>query len=154
MRKNSSHLYENRNGKFIDITEKAGLLNPSFGLGLCVADINNDNWPDIYIANDYYIPDAMYISNGNGTFTNQIKNATKQVSFFGMGVDIGDINNDNLDDIFVLDMASQDHYRSKTLMASMNVPQFKLLNEQLKFQTQYMFNSLQLNLDLMIRLPQ
>lgn len=146
LRKNSSHLYENKNGKFIDITEKAGLLNPSFGLGLCVADINNDNWPDIYIANDYYIPDAMYISNGNGTFTNQIKDATKQVSFFGMGVDIGDINNDNLDDIFVLDMASQDHYRSKTLMASMNVPQFQLLNDQLKFQTQYMFNSLQLNL--------
>ena len=146
LKKNSSHLYENKNGKFVDITEKAGLLNPSFGLGLCVADINNDNWPDIYIANDYYIPDAMYISNANGTFTNQIKDATKQVSFFGMGVDIGDINNDNLDDIFVLDMASQDHYRSKTLMASMNVPQFQLLNDQLKFQTQYMFNSLQLNL--------
>lgn len=146
LKKNSSHLFENRNGKFVDITEKAGLLRPSFGLGLCIADINNDNWPDVYIANDYYIPDAMYISNGNGTFTNQIKDATKQVSFFGMGVDIGDINNDNLDDIFVLDMASQDHYRSKTLMASMNVPQFKLLNEQLKFQTQYMFNSLQLNL--------
>ncbi len=146
LKKNSSHLYENRSGKFIDITEKAGLLNPSFGLGLCVADINNDNWPDIYIANDYYIPDAMYISNRNGTFTNQIKEATKQVSFFGMGVDIGDINNDNLDDIFVLDMASQDHYRSKTLMASMNVPQFNLLNNKLKFQTQYMFNSLQLNI--------
>lgn len=146
LKKNSSHFYENRNGKFVDITEKAGLLNPSFGLGLCVADINNDNFLDIYIANDYYIPDAMYISNGDGTFSNQIKNATKQVSFFGMGVDIGDVNNDNLDDIFVLDMASQDHYRSKTLMASMNVPQFDLLNNQLKFQTQYMFNSLQLNL--------
>jgi len=146
LKKNSSHFYENRNGKFVDITEKAGLLNPSFGLGLCVADINNDNWLDVYIANDYYIPDAMYISNGDGTFSNQIKQATKQVSFFGMGVDIGDVNNDNLDDIFVLDMASQDHYRSKTLMASMNVPQFELLNNQLKFQTQYMFNSLQLNL--------
>ena len=146
LKKNSSHFYENKNGKFIDITEKAGLLNPSFGLGLCVADINNDNWLDIYIANDYYIPDAMYISNGDGTFSNQIKEATKQVSFFGMGVDIGDINNDNLDDIFVLDMASQDHIRSKTLMASMNVPQFDLLNNKLKFQPQYMFNSLQMNL--------
>ena len=112
LKKNSNHLYENINGKFVDITEKSGLLKASFGLGLCIADINNDNWLDIYIANDYYIPDAMYISNRNGTFTDQIKTTTKQISFYGMGVDIGDVNNDNLDDIFVLDMASQDHVRS------------------------------------------
>ena len=143
--KSASHFYENKNGKFINITEKVGLLNPSFGLGLCIADINNDTWLDIYIANDYYIPDAMYISNKDGTFTNTIKEATKQVSFYGMGVDIGDINNDNLEDIFVLDMASQDHVRSKTLMASMNVPKFNLL-KKLGYQTQYMFNSLQLNM--------
>lgn len=143
--KSASHFYENKNGKFTDITEKAGLLQASFGLGLCIADINNDTWLDIYIANDYYVPDAMYISNKDGTFTNAIKEATKQVSFYGMGVDIGDINNDNLEDIFVLDMASQDHVRSKTLMASMNVPKFNLL-KKLGYQTQYMFNSLQLNM--------
>ncbi len=145
LKKSSSHFYENRNGKFANATEKVGMLKASFGLGLCIADINNDSWPDIYIANDYYIPDAMYISNKNKTFTDQINQNTKQVSFYGMGVDIADINNDNLDDIFVLDMASQDHIRSKTLMASMNVPQFNLLNS-LNYQTQYMYNSLQLNL--------
>jgi hypothetical protein len=142
---NSSHFYKNNNGKFIDITEQAGLLRPSFGLGLCVSDINNDNWLDIYLVNDYYLPDVMYINNKNGTFSDQIKNTTTQISFSGMGIDIADINNDNLKDIFVLDMAPTNHIRSKTLMASMNVPQFNLLVNSLDFQVQYMYNSLQLN---------
>ena len=145
LKENSSHLYKNVNGKFIDITEKAGLLKPTFGLGLCVSDINDDNWLDIYITNDYYIPDAMYINNKNGTFSDQIKTTTNQITFYGMGVDIGDINNDNLKDIFVLDMASSNHIRSKTLMASMNIPQYNLLVNTLGLQTQYMYNSLQLN---------
>ena len=143
---NSSQLYEQVNGKFINITEKAGLLKPSFGLGLCISDINNDNWLDIYIANDYYVPDAMYINNKDGTFSDKIKQNTKQVSFFGMGVDIADVNNDNLKDIFVLDMASSDHIRSKTLMASMSVSNFDLLTKKLDLPYQYMFNSLQLNM--------
>ena len=146
LKENSSHLYRNDNGKFIDVTEEAGLLRPSFGLGLCVSDINNDNWPDIYLVNDYYLPDAIYINNKNGTFTNQIKKATQQISFSGMGIDIADINNDNLRDIFVLDMAPISHEQSLTLMTSMNVSQFNLLNKTLGYQTQYMFNSLQLNL--------
>lgn len=146
LKENSSHFYRNDNGKFIDVTEEAGLLKPTFGLGLCVSDINNDNWLDIYIANDYYVPDALYINNKNGTFTDQIKDLTNQVSFYGMGLDIADINNDNLNDIFVLDMASSDHKRSKTLMASMDVPNFNLLVNTLEFQYQYMYNSLQLNI--------
>ena len=146
LHESSSHLYKNENGKFIDITAKAGLLKPTFGLGLCVSDINNDGWLDIYIANDYYVPDALYINNKNSTFTDQIKKATKQVSFYGMGVDIEDINNDNLNDIFVLDMASADHIRSKTLMASMNVEKHNLLVNTLDLQNQYMFNSLQINI--------
>ncbi|WP_462248197.1 VCBS repeat-containing protein [Ekhidna sp.] len=141
----SSHLYRNENGKFIDVTEEAGLLSPTFGLGLIVSDINEDNLLDIYIANDYYVPDALYINNGDGTFSNQIKKYTNQVSFFGMGVDIADINQDSYQDIFVLDMASSDHYRSKTLMASMNVDAFNLLVDELNLHHQYMFNSLQLN---------
>jgi len=145
LRESSSHLYKNVNSKYFDITKEAGLLKPSFGLGLCVGDINNDNWLDIYITNDYYVPDAMYINNQNGTFSDDIKTATNQVTFYGMGVDIADINNDNLTDIFVLDMASSDHIRSKTLMASMNVPKYNLLVNTLGLQDQYMYNSLQLN---------
>ena len=95
------------------------MLKPSFGLGLAVSDLNDDGWLDVYIANDYYIPDAMYINNGDGTFEDKIKENTDQISFYGMGVDVADINNDTHQDIFVLDMASSDHYRSKTLMRSM-----------------------------------
>ena len=146
LKKSSSHLYRNDGGKFVDVTESAGLLRPTFGLGLSVSDLNNDGWLDIYIANDYYIPDALYINNGDGSFTDQIKNYTNQVSFYGMGVDIEDINNDGFQDIFVLDMASSDHYRAKTLMASMDVPTFNMLVQKMEFQHQYMFNSLQINM--------
>ncbi|MFD0796675.1 VCBS repeat-containing protein [Maribacter chungangensis] len=142
---NSSHLYENKDGRFIDITKQAGLERPIFGLGLTIGDINNDNWPDIYIASDYYIPDALFINKGNGTFEDQLKQRTNQVSFYGMGMDIADINNDNLEDIFVLDMSSNDHKRSKTLMASMDTDRFDYLTKTLGFQHQYMYNSLQLN---------
>ena len=139
-------MYENKNNHFIDITKKAGLLRTSFGLGLCVSDINNDGWLDIYISNDYYIPDALFINNKNGTFTDQIKKATQQISYYGMGVDIEDINNDGLQDIYVLDMASNDHIRSKTLMPSMSVPVFNLLTKHFNFQNQYMYNALQINI--------
>ena len=141
---NCSHLYANEDGKFVDITSDAGLLKPSFGLGLMVSDLNGDGWLDIYIANDYYIPDAMYINQGDGTFRDDIKKRTDQISFYGMGVDVADINNDGVQDIFVLDMASSDHYRSKTLMRSMNVSNFRLLVNTLRFPHQYMFNTLQL----------
>lgn len=145
LEKSSVQLYENKGDIFEKVTKKSGLLNAAFGLGITVSDINNDGLLDIYIANDYYVPDAMYINNGDKTFTDRIKEYTKQVSFYGMGVDIADINNDRLQDIFVLDMAASDHVRSKTLMASMNESRFDLLTKDLGFQHQYMFNSLQLN---------
>ncbi len=141
----SSHFYRNDNGHFKEITKKAGLLRPSFGLGLSVSDINNDGWPDIYIANDYYLPDAIYINNKKGGFTEEAKKIINQISFYGMGVDIADINNDAKQDIFVLDMASTDHYRSKTLMASMNTKRFDYLVNKSKYAYQYMYNSLQIN---------
>ena len=145
LEKSSVQLYQNTGDSFNKVTEEAGLLRPAFGLGLAVSDINNDGWLDIYVANDYYVPDVMYINNQDGTFTDKIKEQTAQVSFYGMGVDIADINNDNLQDIFVLDMAASDHVRSKTLMASMNEQRFNMLTEEMGFQHQYMFNSLQLN---------
>lgn len=143
---NSSHLYRNDDGKFVDITEKAGLLRPIFGLGLSVSDINNDGWLDIYLTSDYYIPDALFINNKNGTFTDKVKEYTNHISYYGMGMDIADINNDSQQDIFVLDMAANDHVRSKTLMASMNTNRFDYLVNKAKFHHQYMYNSLQLNI--------
>ncbi|MBZ9728465.1 VCBS repeat-containing protein [Salegentibacter sp. JZCK2] len=142
---NSSHLYRNDNGKFKNVTKEAGLERPIFGLGLGVSDINNDGWLDIYIASDYYIPDALFINNMDGTFSDKIKEYTSQISFYGMGLDIADINNDGLQDIFVLDMAARDHVRSKTLMASMDTKRFSYLTDTLDFHHQYMYNSFQLN---------
>ncbi|MDC7995979.1 VCBS repeat-containing protein [Altibacter sp. HG106] len=144
--RSSGHLYENQKGTFVDISKKAGVMQASFGLGVTVSDINNDGWPDIYVANDYYAPDALFINNGDKTFRNETKSYLNQVSFFGMGVDIADINNDKLQDIFVLDMASTDHIRSKTLMASMDADRFSLLVDEMEMPHQYMYNSLQLNM--------
>lgn len=141
---NSSHLYENNNEKFTNVTKAAGIERPIFGLGLAVSDLNDDGWLDFYIASDYYIPDALFINNQDGTFTDKIKEFTRQISFYGMGMDIADINNDDKQDIFVLDMASNDHIRSKTLMASMNTDRFDYLVNKAGFHHQYMYNSLQL----------
>lgn len=143
---NSSHLYRNDGGTFSDITKAAGLNKPIFGLGLAVADINEDGWMDIYMASDYYLPDALYINNHDGTFSDQIKEATDQISFYGMGIDIADLDNDDLQDIFVLDMAANDHVRSKTLMASMNTKRFDYLVNKAGYHYQYMYNSLQKNM--------
>ncbi|MFS4445088.1 VCBS repeat-containing protein [Maribacter sp. 2307UL18-2] len=142
---NSPHFYRNDNGKFVDQTRASGIQRPIFGLGLSVSDINNDGWLDFYIASDYYIPDALFINNRDGTFSDGIKEYTKHISFYGMGMDIADINNDGLQDIFVLDMAANDHVRSKTLMASMNTKRFDYLVNKAGFHHQYMYNSLQLN---------
>ncbi|RNC89274.1 MAG: hypothetical protein ED555_07170 [Allomuricauda sp.] len=144
---NSSHLYRNDDGKFVDVTKAAGVERPIFGLGVSVSDINNDGWLDFYIASDYYIPDGLFINNHDGTFTDRVKEYTNHISFYGMGMDIADINNDNRQDIFVLDMAANDHIRSKTLMASMNTGRFDYLVNKAGFHHQYMYNSLQLNLD-------
>lgn len=143
---NSSHLYRNDNGKFVDVTKSAGIEDPIFGLGLCVSDVNKDGWLDLYMASDYYIPDVLYINNGDGTFTNKIKTYTQQISYYGMGIDIADVNGDLKEDIFVLDMSSSDHIRAKTLMASMNTGRFDYLIKTAGFHHQYMYNSLQLNL--------
>lgn len=143
---NSSHLYRNDGGTFTDVSKEAGIQRPIFGLGLSVSDINADGWPDIYLASDYYLPDALFINQGDGTFDDHIEEYTQQISYYGMGIDIADVNNDALQDIFVLDMASSDHYRSKTLMASMDVARFNYLTQRAGFHYQYMYNSLQLNM--------
>ena len=146
LEKSSVQLYRNDNGSFERVSKEAGILTPSFGLGVTAGDINADGWIDVYVANDYFVPDALFINENGRSFSNQIKNYTRQITFFGMGVDMADINNDGRQDIYVLDMASSDHVRSKTLMASMDTKRFSLLVDRFELQYQYMFNSLQLNL--------
>ncbi|NNE27361.1 MAG: VCBS repeat-containing protein [Saprospiraceae bacterium] len=142
----SGKLFENLgNLEFKDVTEQAGVLNYGYGLGLNISDFNNDNWPDIYVANDYTVPDFLYINQKDGTFKESVKDYTRQISYFGMGCDVADINNDGLVDIGVVDMAAEDHFRDKTLMAGMDSEGFKYYFYKLGYQFQYMFNSLQIN---------
>lgn len=145
MMRASSNLFRNDGGKFKRVTEEAGVLAWSFGLGLLISDINQDGYPDVYVANDYAVPDYMYINNGDGTFTDKIKEYTNQISFYSMGIDIADINNDGYLDIGVVDMAADDHIRDKTLMAGMSTELFWYYINYRKFHYQYMFNALQLN---------
>ncbi len=140
------NLYRNNgNNTFTDVSQQAGLLKPAFGLGLVTSDLNHDGWIDIYIANDYSTPDYLYFNLGNGTFEDNINTSTSHISYFAMGADAADFNNDGLLDLSVVDMTPADHIRNKVLMSSMDVPYFKVLTEQLKYQKQYMFNSLQVN---------
>lgn len=139
-------LYENKGGKFINVTSKAGILsNPiGYGLGVVVTDTNNDGWPDFYVSNDYVEEDYLYINNKDGTFSNQLKEQMSCISNFSMGVDAGDVNNDGLIDLLTLDMLPQDNKRQKLLYAPDN---FELYNNMVEngFHHQSMRNMLQLN---------
>jgi len=141
----SDHLYRNNgDGSFTDVTEAAGLIRFGLGIGIVCSDINLDGMTDIYVSNDFQTPDFFYVNNGDGTFTEAIYSSFQHTSFFGMGVDVGDINNDLLPDIAQVDMTTQDNYRSKANMASMDIPAFEMMvNSSLGYQ--YMYNSLQLN---------
>ncbi|RMD72099.1 MAG: CRTAC1 family protein, partial [Bacteroidetes bacterium] len=141
----SSNLFRNDGGHFTRVTEEAGLLRYGYGLGLVVNDIDGDGWTDIYQANDYSVPDFMWINNGDGTFTDRVKQMTHQISFYGMGCDVADYDNDALPDIVVVDMAADDHFRDKTLMASMDTKGFWYFVNTRGYQYAYMFNSLQHN---------
>ncbi len=141
----SSHLYRN-NGDltFTDVTEPSGLLSFGLSIGVSIADLNNDGFKDIYVSNDFASPDFIYMNNGNGTFSNKANQVTNQTSFYGMGTDIADFNNDGLMDIIQLDMSPASHKRSKENMASMDPQNFKNIVD-LGLHHQYMYNTLQLN---------
>lgn len=145
LKKHSSKLYKNDNGKFTDVTVGSGLLNFTYGLGLVASDFDGDNDVDIYVASDFSRPDCMYMNNGDGTFIDAIKENTGHLSFYSMGCDAADINNDGKLDISVVDMAPANNFRSKTLMPSMAPEDFKVYVDVFDYQHQYMFNSLHLN---------
>lgn len=141
-----NRLYNNNNGKFIDVTRKSNIVNTmiGYGLGVTVSDLNNDNWPDIYVSNDFSEKDYLYINNQDGTFKESSLESLRHISNFSMGNDIADINNDGLLDIMVVDMMSEDNYSQKTSMSGMNPKKF-YRTTSLGLHHQYMYNSLQLN---------
>ena len=135
---------ENKNGFFEDKTAETGLENVGYGLSSIAADFNNDGWQDLYVANDYEAPDFFYINNKDGTFTNKANEYLKHMSFFSMGCDVGDINNDGLLDLSVVDMVAEDNFRIKSNMSGMNPDEFYNI-VKMKGHYQYMFNMIQLN---------
>jgi hypothetical protein len=139
-------LYRNDHGHFTDVSEQAGIVSSvlSFGLGLAVSDINNDGWPDIYISNDFNEPDHLYINNGNGTFTEKLRDCMDQTSFYSMGLDCADFNNDGWPDLMTLDMQAEDNHTQKMHSGAENFDKFQMLFRQ-GFYYQYSRNMLQKN---------
>ena len=109
-------LYRNDGGHFVNVSEQAGIYGPTigFGLGIAVGDVNRDGRPDVYVANDFFERDYLYLNNGNGTFREVLENAMPVSSYFSMGVDIADVDNDGWPDIYTSDMLPEDDYRLKT----------------------------------------
>lgn len=140
----SDQLFRNDDGKFTNITIAAGVANKAWGLSASIGDFNNDGWLDVYVGNDFYHPDYLYINNKNGTFTDQAATRFKHVSNNSMGSDFSDINNDLQPDLIVVDMLAEDHIRGKKNMAAMNTNSFNMM-VNVGYQHQYMSNVLQLN---------
>jgi enediyne biosynthesis protein E4 len=139
-------LYRNDNGKFKDVSQAAGIYGSviGFGLGVSVSDVNNDQWPDIYVSNDFFERDYLYINNKNGAFSEVLSAHIGHTSLASMGNDIADINNDGWAEIFSTDMLPADDRRVKqtSTFESWDVYQSKLKND---YYHQYMRNMLQLN---------
>lgn len=139
-------LFRNDGAGFTDVSEEAGIYGSiiGFGLGITIGDVNNDNWLDVFISNDFYEKDYLYINNQDGTFTEASKDWMQHQSLSSMGADIADINNDGYLDIFVTDMLPGSDVRLKTTSSFENhdLFQLKLSND---FHYQYMQNALHLN---------
>ncbi|NNC34168.1 MAG: hypothetical protein HKO09_04790 [Croceitalea sp.] len=140
----TDRLFRNDGNTFTDVTQNSGIKTFGLSLSATIGDLNQDGWPDIYVSNDFSTPDYLFINNQDGTFSEQVKQSTKNTSFYGMGVDIADFNNDQLLDILQVDMTAQINRRAKANMASMN-PDLFWSTVNAGFHYQYMQNSLQMN---------
>ncbi|MBA4167880.1 MAG: VCBS repeat-containing protein, partial [Chitinophagaceae bacterium] len=139
-----TRLFRNDNGHFTEISAAAGIKDDGYGLGICVSDINNDGWPDIYISKDFIFDDALYINNKNGTFTESLKQYVSHTSRFAMGCDVADFNNDLYPDIVTVDMLPDSNYRQKMMNTAMNNDRFNYALS-LGYLPQYSRNMLQMN---------
>jgi hypothetical protein len=129
---------------FTDVSKQTGIKEDGYGLGIVIADLNQDNFPDIYVANDYLSNDCLWLNDKKGHFTNIISKATKHQSFSSMGVDAADINNDLLPDLAVLDMMPNSNERKKMMVLGFTPEKFEM-QRNLGYQQQFSRNMLQLN---------
>ena len=111
-----ARLYRNDGGHFTDVSASAGIYSPenAFGLGVVVSDVNNDGRPDIYVSNDFFERDYLYINKGDGTFTEVLDHAMPVLSASSMGLDAADVDNDGWPDVYTTDMLPEDDLRLKT----------------------------------------
>jgi len=139
-------LYRNIGGRFEDVSAKAGIFGneAAFGLGVVVSDLNRDGRPDLYVSNDFFEQDFLYINRGDATFAESVAAETPYTSYFSMGLDVADINNDGWPDIYTTDMLPEDENRLKLTSSfeGWDVYQEKLKNG---YHPQFMRNMLQLN---------
>jgi enediyne biosynthesis protein E4 len=139
-------LLRNDNGLFTDVSEAAGIYGSviGFGLGVTVGDINKDGWQDIYVCNDFFERDYLYINNKNGTFKECLPDQIRSISGASMGADLADINNDGWADLFVTEMLPKENDRLKTVTTfeDWNRYQYNLENG---YYHQFTRNILQLN---------
>lgn len=139
-------LLRNDNGFFVDISKEAGIYTSDigFGLGVTVGDINLDGWSDMFISNDFFEKDYLYINNKDGSFSESLEEYLNEISMGSMGADMADLNNDGYPEIFVTEMLPDRHDRrvSKAVFDSWDKYQFSL--NQGYFH-QFNRNALQLN---------
>jgi hypothetical protein len=149
-KKSIDQLLENDgNGHFTDVSEAMGITARGYGLGITINDFNNDHLPDLYIANDFLSDDLLYLNKGFENkehlgFEEASKKYLKHTSYNAMGVDVADVNNDNLPDIMVLDMLPEYNERQKTMLGFMNYNKFLLTLRQ-GYSPQFIRNTLQIH---------
>lgn len=139
-------LYRNDGQHFTDVSEEAGIYGSiiGFGLGVTVGDVNNDDWQDIYVSNDFFERDYLYINQKNGLFKESLTDAMMSISNASMGADMADINNDRLPEIFVTEMLPEDEARIKTNTTFENWNKYDL-DIKRGYYHQFTRNMLQLN---------
>lgn len=139
-------LFRNDNNHFTDVSKEAGIYGSKigFGLGVSVGDVNRDGWMDIYVSNDFFERDYLYINNKDGSFTESLESQIRETSLGAMGADIADINNDTYPDIFVTEMTPEDNARRKTKVMYEDWERYQLKLKNGYYQ-QFARNTLQLN---------
>ncbi len=125
----SDRYYVMKDGKYQDVSASAGILDDAYGLSAVIADFNDDDLPDIYVANDYIKPDRLWINQGNHQFKDELEKYFKHTSFSSMGSDYADLNNDDKPDLLVLDMLASIPERRHQLNHLTNVKKFKNMQD-------------------------
>ncbi|CAN5450935.1 VCBS repeat-containing protein [soil metagenome] len=139
-------LFRNDGNSFVDVSEEAGIYGSiiGFGLGVTVGDIDRDGWLDIYVSNDFFERDYIYMNNGDGTFREVLEQQMQSISGASMGADMADINNDGYADIFVTEMLPEEDARLKTITTFENWDRYQY-NLENDYYYQFTRNMLHLN---------